>query len=254
MAKDGFIKDYRKELESDIWLMPPLYHRVWQWIKYSVNHAENSIPNKDGTYTELKPGQHATSYRLIAKGVGYYEGRKWKEPNTKTVKSILDWLAKQKMISVYGNTLGTILTVENWEIYQSENVQGNTKRTTTETPREHHLDTNKNDKECKRMNKKDIYKDLPVELHQPLADFIEMRKTIKKPLTDRAAQMILDKLEELSRGDITTKIKILQQSTMNCWQGVFELKEDKHGSGRNNMGSAQKEHESNVYDYEKFFE
>ena len=83
LSKVGFIKDWRQELESDIWLMPPMYHRVWQWIKYSVNHSTGKIPNKDGTFTLIEPGQHATSYRLIAQGVGYYEGRKWKEPNVK---------------------------------------------------------------------------------------------------------------------------------------------------------------------------
>lgn len=28
--KEGWIKDYRKEQDSDIWVMPPLYHRVWK--------------------------------------------------------------------------------------------------------------------------------------------------------------------------------------------------------------------------------
>lgn len=143
----GWIADHRKELESDIWLMPPMYHRIWQWIKYSVNHTDARIPNKDGSFTVINPGQRATSYRQIAKGVGYYEGKNWNEPNAKTVKSILDWLTKQKMISIQGNTLGTIVTVENWELYQSELIQGNSKRITVETRRKHGLDTNNNDKE-----------------------------------------------------------------------------------------------------------
>jgi len=151
----GWIKDYRKEIESDIWLMPPMYHRVWQWIKYSANHSEGKIPNKDGTFTIIKAGQRATSYRQIAKGVGYYEGRKWKEPNSKTVKSIIDWLVKQKMISVYGNTLGTIITIENWASYQEKEIEGNTKRITTPTRGKHHLDTNNNDKEELKNEKKE---------------------------------------------------------------------------------------------------
>jgi len=141
----GWIADHRKELESNIWLMPPMYHRVWQWLKYSVNHKEAKIPNKDGNFTTILPGQRATSYRQIAKSVGYYEGRKWKEPNVKTVKSILDWLVKEKMISVWGNTLGTIVTIENWSLYQEKEIEGNTKRITPSTPSKHYLDTNNND-------------------------------------------------------------------------------------------------------------
>lgn len=159
----GYIFDHRKELESDVWLLPPMYHRVWQWIKYMVNHTEAKIPNKDGSYTIIKPGQHATSYRHIAKGVGYYEGLKWKEPNPKTIKIILDWLRNQKMIDVKGNTNGTIITVLNWELYQKEIVKGNAKVTLEK----HLLDTNKNDKEelrkttCKKSDYSSIRKLFP---------------------------------------------------------------------------------------------
>ena len=143
----GWIIDYKKELDSTIWQMPPMYHRVWQYIKYSAYHAPFEIPNADGTFTNINIGQFPTSYRQLAKGVGYYEGRKWKEPNPKTIKNILSWLGKQNMISVEGNTLGTIVTVEKWEYYQKEIVKGNTKVTL----KKHLLDTNKEDiKKIKR--------------------------------------------------------------------------------------------------------
>jgi hypothetical protein len=134
----GWIYDFRQELDSTVWQMPPMYHRVWQYLKYSVNHSPARIPNKDGTFTNIAPGQHATSYRHLAKGVGYYEGIKWKEPNPKTIKSILDWLVTQNMITVCGNTYGTIVTIVNWSVYQSEKVKGNAK----ETEKKHFVDTN----------------------------------------------------------------------------------------------------------------
>lgn len=147
MSMVGFIKDWRQELESDIWLMPPMYHRVWQWLKYSANHSQGKIPNSDGTFTVINPGQCATSYRLIAQGVGYYEGRTWREPNVKTVKVILCWLVKQGMIHINSNTKGSIITIKNWELYQSKDVEGNSDRITEETPKKRTLDTKKNDKE-----------------------------------------------------------------------------------------------------------
>lgn len=139
----GWILDYRKELDSDIWLLPPMYHRTWQWIKYKVNHAPARIPNRNGTFTIINPGQHATSYRMIAKGVGYYDGTKWKEPNPKTIKNILNWLESQGMIKIQGNSNGTVVTVVNWELYQSEINQGNSKRSAEKQA----LDTNNNDKQ-----------------------------------------------------------------------------------------------------------
>ena len=54
----------------------------------------------------------------------------------------------------------------------------------------------------------------------------KMRKTIKKPITDRGLKGILTKLNQYGRNDLE-KIEILENSIMNCWQGVFELKNKK---------------------------
>ncbi len=53
--------------------------------------------------------------------------------------------------------------------------------------------------------------------------FREMRKSIKKPLTERAEQMILNRLSELATNEYQ-QIEILNQSIMNCWQNVYPLK------------------------------
>lgn len=36
----------------------------------------------------------------------------------------------------------------------------------------------------------------------------------------------MNKLDKLSEGDNNKAVKILNQSVDNCWQGLFELKED----------------------------
>lgn len=55
-------------------------------------------------------------------------------------------------------------------------------------------------------------------------DFAEMRRTIKHPMTVRAAQMIVTDLNKLSDTE-QGKIDILNQSIKKSWQGVFEVKE-----------------------------
>jgi hypothetical protein len=65
--------------------------------------------------------------------------------------------------------------------------------------------------------------------------FCEMRKKIKKPLTDRAAKMILNELERLAPGDNHTKGLILDQSVKRCWQDVYPLKGDKSAGGTDNV-------------------
>ena len=63
-------------------------------------------------------------------------------------------------------------------------------------------------------------------LVEAIKDFIKMRKTIKKPITDRGLKMILNKLDQYGNDDLE-KIEILENSIVNCWQGVFELKNKK---------------------------
>lgn len=152
----GYIKDHRKELESDIWLMPPLYHRTWQWLKYNVNHADNEIPMRDGTRMLIKRGQRLTSVRDIAKGISWYEGKKYKEPNPKTVSAILEWMIKTDMILInrgQGNREYTLITLINYEIYNEKESQGNSKVTPDGEGGEQQADINKNDKECLKNEK-----------------------------------------------------------------------------------------------------
>ncbi|MCM3324266.1 DnaD domain-containing protein [Cytobacillus kochii] len=151
----GYIKDFRKELQSDVWLMPPLYHRVWQYLKYKVNHKENKIPMKDGSFLTVVPGQHLTSIRTIAENVGWYERGVLKTPNPKTISGILDWLEKQKMIEIgrgEGNRQYTLITLLNWESYQVTDDESNSKETVSKQC----ADINKNEKNEKNEKKKEI--------------------------------------------------------------------------------------------------
>ena len=65
-------------------------------------------------------------------------------------------------------------------------------------------------------------------------DFLAMRKSIKKPLSQNAMKLAVKKLSELSSlGQIADDV--LNQSTLNSWQGLFEVK---NGSGQPNTGGS----------------
>lgn len=64
------------------------------------------------------------------------------------------------------------------------------------------------------------------ELHNSIIEFIKMRKLIKKPMTDKALNLLFSSLDKLAKTD-SDKKAILEQSILNCWQGVFPLKTDK---------------------------
>ncbi|MEK6829235.1 MAG: replication protein, partial [Nanoarchaeota archaeon] len=53
-----------------------------------------------------------------------------------------------------------------------------------------------------------------------------MRTKIKKPLTEQAVSLLIKKLELLkNRGE--NPEEVLNQSTMNCWQSIYEVKDKK---------------------------
>lgn len=56
-------------------------------------------------------------------------------------------------------------------------------------------------------------------------EYVAMRKKLKKPLTPYAESLAKKKLIELSAGDIKHAIEILDQSTFNCWLGLFPIKD-----------------------------
>lgn len=70
------------------------------------------------------------------------------------------------------------------------------------------------------------------DLNSAICAFIEYRKKIRKPMTDRAIQLMIDKLNQMSP-DIVTQIEIINQSIMNGWQGIFPLNEQKKGKQEN---------------------
>ena len=74
-----------------------------------------------------------------------------------------------------------------------------------------------------KSNRNKLYSGLPSVLVDALNDFEKMRVQIKKPVTDRAREMILKKLHVYSNGDLDTMIEILNQSIVNDWSSIYPL-------------------------------
>lgn len=79
---------------------------------------------------------------------------------------------------------------------------------------------------------------LPDEIPQEeWAAFEEMRKRLKKPLTDHARKIAIKTLRQLA-DEGHPPGKVLNQSIFNGWQGLFPIKGAGNGNGnRNNIGS-----------------
>ena len=72
---------------------------------------------------------------------------------------------------------------------------------------------------------KETFKEKGINFIKAWKDFKISRKKIRKPMTERAEELIIKKLNSLSNNE-KEQIAILNQSIMNSWQGVFPLKED----------------------------
>ena len=75
-------------------------------------------------------------------------------------------------------------------------------------------------------------------LDKAFNDYLEMRRQIKKPATERAIQLAISKLQDLSRlpfsdsMDNDRAIEILNQSVLNNWAGLYPLKGNAQDKGK----------------------
>jgi len=56
--------------------------------------------------------------------------------------------------------------------------------------------------------------------------YVEMRKSIKKPLGAFAAKLAIRKLEDLREQGNSPSL-VLEQSIFNCWQGLFAIQDSR---------------------------
>lgn len=67
-------------------------------------------------------------------------------------------------------------------------------------------------------------------VQEAFAEFVKMRKTIRKPLTDNAVVRAKDKLAKMSGGDVEKAIRILHNTTDHCWQDLYAPRKEEDTS------------------------
>ncbi|WWU65192.1 hypothetical protein QJR26_03395 [Clostridium baratii] len=146
---EGWLKLYRSIKDHWLWEDKPFSRgQAFIDLLLMANHKDNKILF-NGELVEVKRGSRITSLRQLSEGWGW---------STKKTKKFLELLEKDKMIKVKTDNKKTLITIENYSIYQSI---GNTEETdrkqegNREENQEKHRGnskeiqkkTNKNDKE-----------------------------------------------------------------------------------------------------------
>lgn len=218
--------------------MPPLYLRVFERLLIEANHQDNEIPYKaKGEKVVgkklIKRGERLTSVRDICRWVSWYERGKEIIPNPKTIQSILDWLAENDMIEIYGekgNRTETHYKIVNYDVYQKEDDNKVTEKkqfgNSLETEKQQSLDTNKNDKECYK-NEKNDKEDISIGDDEENSPKEESKKNKKpKPKKDKYGEfekvsLTDDEFNKLinSLGQLRTKEMIARLDTYKASTG-----------------------------------
>ena len=175
--------------------------------------------NYQNKFITIKRGSFITSVEQIRKEI------KSRSITTKKIRVLLKKLQAMQFLAIKTASHYSLVTILKYDLYQSdENYKGKQKGKTRarrgqDEGKTRATTNNVNkDKNVKNKEKKgDIFL-------KAWKDFKEMRKKIKKPMTEKAEEMLLTSLDKLSK-DHKEQIAILNQSTFHCWQGVFPLKD-----------------------------
>jgi len=108
MDHGGWIKLYRKEIDSAIWEKPPLYHRVWHWLLINADYTT---------------GEWTGTYQGIANGVRWTERNKQITPSIPQIRKIIAFLRSVRSLATGRSGVGSgvilSLTIVNWDTYQN---------------------------------------------------------------------------------------------------------------------------------------
>jgi DNA-binding transcriptional regulator YhcF (GntR family) len=211
----GWVKIYRDICNHELWQDKPFSKgQAWLDILLEVNHREKNVL-LGNQVIKVKIGEKITSIRKLCE--------RWGWSNTK-VKNFLALLETEQMITHKSDTKKTFIKVLNYSEYQQRKNGESDKETSqkhhnniTETTQKH---TNKNVKNEKNVKKEE---EIPSFIDPSIwKDFVEMRNSKKKPLTERACQQIWNKLKDTDNPNYW-----LEQSIENCWTTVYPKEEQK---------------------------
>lgn len=245
MNDGNYIKLFRSFLDWE-WYMDINTGWLFLHMLLKANWKEGNFKG-----TTVPRGSFISSIDKLSDGTGLTKDE---------VRTAIKHLISTNEITKQSTNKYTVFSVVNYELYQHEpkqepkqepnDSQAITKLfpTIEERKKEKKEEGKKEKKEIPYGTKKKeptAYYPNDEKLNQAFADYVQMRKLIKKPMTDRAVSLAMKKLQELSTSTLTgsmdndTAIKILEQSVMNGWQGLLPLKES---------GSTSQKRESSIYD------
>lgn len=116
----GFILLSKRITESEIFIKPPLYLKIWIYLLTKANYTEEK---------SLKRGQVLVTIRELQDACSYYAGYRKEMPTKSQIFNVLEWLrnpcgggdgnnTSDTMITTAKTTRGIIVTIDKYSVYQ----------------------------------------------------------------------------------------------------------------------------------------
>lgn len=227
---NGFIKVHRKIIQWG-WYQDHVVKDLFLHLLLTASFKESEWMGRT-----IQKGQVITSNKHLAEELGF---------SVQQIRTALNKLKSTGEITTQSTNRFTIITIVNWGKYQVFEWDETSETTSTPTinqqtdnkqatNKQQHRKKDKNEKNVENgKNKKKEGADAPVavyclldeKLDQAIRDFINFRKKIKAPMTERAIDLMMRKLDGMTQ-DNNEKIAILEQSIMNGWKSVYPLKQE----------------------------
>lgn len=223
----GYVKLHRSILDWE-WYQDANTARVFFHLLFKANYK-----NKSWRGQEIRRGQLVTSINSLCTELSL---------STQAVRTALNHLKKTGEIKVQVTNKYSVITVENYTLYQDDEVKSNKQANSLDNRQvtSNQQATNKQlttTKERKKERKKEgknnnnsvdeIIAQCPEELRECISAFVEMRKSIKAPVTAYGLKKLINKAHKMAGGRTDIVREIFDQSTANSWKGVFELKQQR---------------------------
>ena len=137
----GFVKLYRKILDSEIFFNPE-HLQLFLYLLLRANHEKAKVRG-----IEVQRGEHLTGRKVLAANLNQKES---------TIYKRLKWLEKKELIGMESNNKNTIVSICNYDSYQDTGTTKEQRSNNEVTTGEQQGSTKKNNK-----NIKEIYNTYP---------------------------------------------------------------------------------------------
>jgi len=217
---NGWIAINRGIFDHPVFAGHPERVGVWVWMLHRAAWRDTRQDANGRTIT-VKRGQLLTSYRQMSKATG---------AGVQVIRTLMDRLRDEHAIDTDTSTGRMLITICNYEKYQSALAGGNTVENTGATQDQHRTNTQNEQvnnitnitplNSPKPKGKDDEVMALLLEVlpKQTAEDWVQYRRETKNPMTALAAKKMVNKLKPYTPSE---RIASVDEAIMRGFRGVF---------------------------------